>query len=168
MICLGKILKTRGNKGEVVYTSPDAHSYVPKIGEVVLLKSQKYRKEITIQSLREIKGAPLVKFENIDTINDAWRLIGYSMYRTDESIPPEAPTPHGVKEYIVKDVDGETWGEVESLETVTLNLLMEIRDSQKNQIYLVPFSDQIVVEIDHHNKIIVIDPPAGLKDLNKE
>jgi ribosomal 30S subunit maturation factor RimM len=177
LILLGKVVKTRGNKGEVVVTpSLQAERWVPDQGEVVLLCSTKYQIRRTIEYLKNIRGAWVFKFVDTDTINDAYRLVGYSIYSTKISTSPgntgnavTEPAAVGV-EFTVKDVSGCVWGKVKHIEAYGVhqgNQILEVVGDQGDVIY-VPFSGGIVKKIDREKKIITIDPPDGLKGLNKE
>lgn len=148
-------------------------------GETILLKSEKYQHQFKIEGLREIKGAYVLKIAGIDSINDALKLVGYSIYSpknemntftidTDSDIESDTDYPE-LTDFIVKDTEGDVWGKVVRLETGSINILLEVEaENGSDEIYYVPFNDTIVTEIDHDNRIIIIDPPAGLKDLNKK
>jgi 16S rRNA processing protein RimM len=164
LIFLGNIVKIRGNKGEVVVApSPDLFLHNLSNGEVVVLQSAKYRKEKEIEHFKEISGAPVFKFKDTNTINDAFRLVGYSIYASKNDTPE---TNTGIVNFMVKDMEGHLWGSVKNIENTGFNLLLEVETPGGDIIY-VPFADTIVKEIDEEKKIILIDPPEGLKDLNK-
>jgi ribosomal 30S subunit maturation factor RimM len=176
LIFLGKVLKTRGNKGEVVVTpSLQVEMCVPGRGEGVLLCSAKYQIQGTIEYLKNMRGVWVFKFADIDTINDAYRLVGYSIYRTKipaaagNTVNPLTDPAAAVGEFTVKDVSGCVWGKVKHMETYGVyqtNQILEVVGDQGDVIY-VPFSGAIVKKIDREKKIITIDPPEGLKELNK-
>ncbi len=168
MIFLGKIVKVRGNKGEVVFTSPDVRAYILREGEVVVLKSEKYQKQFNVEHLREIKGTLVVKFAGINTINEALKLVGYSIYVHDSSTRDSEKKNKKIKDFIVKDMKGQLWGKVKDIEADSLNKLLEVQDENEDNVYYVPFTETIVKKIDIEKRIIVIDPPNGLKDLNKK
>lgn len=164
MIFLGKIVKIRGNKGEVVIApSPDLYLHGLNDGEVVVLQSAKYRKEKEIEHFKKIRGAPVFKFKDTNTINDAFRLVGYSIYANQ---PHAQDTNTGIVNFMVKDMQGHPWGSVKNIENAGINRLLEVETPGGDMIY-VPFADTIVKEIDEEKKVILIDPPEGLKDLNK-
>lgn len=177
MIFLGKIVKTRGNKGEVaVAPSPQVERYSPGQGERVSLQSTKYQIERTIEYLKNIRGVWVFKFVDTNTINDAYKLVGYSIYSTKISASPgdaaNAVTEQAAVgvEFTVIDVSGCVWGKVKHLETYGVNetnQILEVVGNEGDMIY-VPFSEGIVKKIDREKKIITIDPPDGLKGLNKE
>lgn len=147
----------------MVAPSPDLFLHNLSNGEVVVLKSAKYTKEKEIDYLKEIRGDPVFKFKDTNTINDAFKLVGYSIYANK----PDAPdTNTGIFNFMVKDIHGHLWGSVKNIENPGFNLLLEVETPGGDMIY-VPFADSIVKEIDEEKKVILIDPPDGLKDLNK-
>ncbi len=164
MILVGNILKVRGNKGEVVYASPDALHYPLEKGENVCLKSKKYQKEFQIEYLKESKSGTFLKFKGVDTINEAFRLIGYSIFKliTPEEAGIETPNDT-IDDFVVKDLNGQVWGTVVDINVASLNKLIEVQDGEKS--YFVPFVDEIVKEINREKREILIDPPPGLKEL---
>lgn len=177
MIFLGKIVKTRGNKGEVaVAPSPQVERCIPGQGERVLLQSTKYQIERNIEYLKNIQGVWVFKFVDINTINDAYKLVGYSLYSTKTSTSPgnaaNTATEQAVKrvEFTVIDVSGCVWGKVKQVETYGVNDTNQILEvvGNKGDVIYVPFSEGIVKHIDREKKIITIDPPDGLKELNKD
>jgi 16S rRNA processing protein RimM len=167
LVFLGKIVKTRSNKGEVAVTpSPYFEACLPKQGEDVLLQSQKYNFQHKIEYFKEIRGAYILKFNAIDTISDAYKLIGYSLFSPQTFEEDTSFSFEKSIDFTVKDVTGNEWGVVKNAETFGINQVLQIDGEDGNVIY-VPFAEEIVKEIDEEKKIIIIDPPDGLKELNK-
>jgi 16S rRNA processing protein RimM len=115
-----------------------------------------------VEYCREIEGIFLLKLKNIDSISDAYRLVGYSIFKEGE---PERKESDSLLDFSVEDVHGRHWGTVEAFNPESKNPLLEI-DSDGETIYI-PFSDSIIVKLDKKKRIITIDPPDGLMDLNK-
>lgn len=167
---LGKILKVRGNKGEVNCASPEMGILAVEIGEIVLLKSEKHQNPYKIEHLRNIKGIPVLKFEGIDTISDALPLVGYSIYSQKSTTPALTDNDTGeLENFTVIDTNGDVWGKVINLDNAGLNELLEVQaPGESGELYYVPFTETIVKEINRDTGIIIIDPPDGLKDVNKK
>lgn len=167
---LGKLLKVRGNKGEVICTSPETGVRALEEGEIVLLKSEKHQKSCKIERLREIKGNPVLKFEGIDTINDALTLVGYAVYGQENGHSSPMDTEFvELENFTVMDINGDLWGKVVNRETSGLNELLEVlAQDGTRELYYVPLTESIVKEINRDTGIIIIDPPDGLKDVNKK
>jgi 16S rRNA processing protein RimM len=174
LIFIGKIFKVRGNKGEVVIASPRVGVHSLRKNEIVTLKSEKYEKKYEVDYLKEINGAPVIKLKGIDSINEAFKMVGYSVFaesnekKNDPNIPNEDSEATELTGYLVKDLNGEPWGNVIGFETDSFNKLLEIQDNNETDIYYVPFTETIIKEINREKQLITIDPPDGLKDLNKK
>lgn len=163
MILIGKIVKTRGIKGEVVLApSPYIDQFIPKKGDNLFLKSNKYQRDSIVDYYKEISGACVLKFQHTSSINDALKLVGYSVFNPSETKEPE----ENFISFTVKDVDGLPWGIVKSFQSVGISQLLEVEDPDGDIIY-VPFSDEIIKSIDIEKRLVLIDPPRGLKELNK-
>ena len=67
----------------------------------------------------------------------------------------------------VFDLQGDCWGTVTDQPQFSLNRLLEIEDAAAGRTVYVPWHENLVVKIDRRGKTLVIDPPAGLRDLNK-
>lgn len=174
MIFIGKILKVRGNKGEVVITSPTVKVRTFTGREIVSLKSEKYEKKCEVEFLKEISGNPVLKLKGIDSITEALKLVGYSVYAvTDEkgnSIDnrDENDDEPQLEGFSVRDVNGDLWGQVIYFEADSVNKLLEIQGEKETDVYYVPFTDTIIKQIDEEKRLIIIDPPDGLKSLNEK
>lgn len=163
LVFFGEVLKVRGNKGEVlVKPSPDFEELPIESGEEVTVKSQKYLLKLSVEYCREIEGSLFLKFQGVDTISDAYRLVGYAIYREGE---PGREETHSLLDFSVVDINGHRWGNVTQFSTDSLNPLLEIESD--GETILVPFTDAIIIDIDKKRRIITIDPPDGLMDLNK-
>jgi 16S rRNA processing protein RimM len=165
LIFVGKIKKIRGNKGEVVVDpSPNLENYSIEEGDIVILKSAKYQKEKKVDYIKEIKGYPVLKFSDTNTINEAYKLVGYSIYTTSDSAP--ASENNSLLNFQVVDMEGQVWGSIKEIDNSGFNPLLEVESPAGEMIY-VPFANEIVKQIDEKNHILTINPPEGLKDLNK-
>lgn len=174
MIFIGKIFKVRGNKGEVAIASPSMEVHALAVGGWVTLKSEKYEKKYEVDYLREINGNPVIKLKGIDAINEALKLVGYSVYTepgekgNNANIPTTDSEDAEMDGFQVRDLNGEPWGHVTGFETGGYNKLLEVQDEDEPDVYYVPFTETIVKEIDREKRLIIIDPPDGLKSLNKK
>jgi len=165
LIFLGRITKTRSNKGEIVCQPSSGIGLNNfKKGEIVLLKSSKYQISQKIDQCREIQGLIVLKFSDVNTIHDAFKLVGYSIYRqqTDE-ISTESDN---ILNFEVWDVHNNKWGKVYGIKQEGLNTVLEIHNQHK--VYFIPFHQSIIIKIDYKTSMITIDPPDGLMDINEQ
>jgi len=133
-------------------------------GEVLFLKSQKYKIEKTLEYFKFIHGKAILKFLNVNSIGSAYKILGYEVHLvtpiTKKNLEPD------LIDFQVKDLSGSLWGKVKHIKMGDYNQLLDVEASNGDIIY-VPFHQSIIKEIDDRMKIIIIDPPEGLKELNK-
>jgi 16S rRNA processing protein RimM len=164
LIPLGKIVRTRGNRGEVIFSPfPRVDDTILKKGDSLLLTSEKYRKNYEVDHAREINGALVVKFTGINTINEALKLVGYSVFKTTN--PGEQAGVNRIIGFTVQDATGRVWGKISAVENHHLNKTLEIQADR--EMFYVPFVDSIVTGIDEQKKLVIINPPDGLRELNR-
>lgn len=164
MILIGDILKLRGNKGEVVCTSSPYYSQL--VNQPVVLKSGKYQKNYTIESYREVNGMSLLKFSEVKSMNDAYKLISYSIYSDNHEISESEESEPDVSGYTVTDINSNIWGKADYIEESAMQEILHV-DSEEGEI-LIPFTLGIIADVNHKTRTILIDPPEGLRDLNKK
>lgn len=167
LFLMGKIVRTFGSKGEVVFQcNNEILSQIKKL-ESVFLKLNENLVPFFIEHLqRRPKGQALVKFLDVDQTEEASLLCGCEIF-----IPPESvPQPKGraffsknILGYSVIDkLHGET-GIVRDVIEMPQQSLLSIDCNGKE--ILVPVVDEFVRKIDHKNRILHIETPEGLIDL---
>lgn len=166
MIFLGKILKIRGNRGEVVLDpSSEFFNHELPDGIELVLKSPKYKKNLKIKSCREIGGSWMVQFSGVNSINDALRLVGYSLYLEEGVSPAQLDPENNVVGFRVEDFRGESWGIIVKVVHHGINAVLEVE--YDGDTILIPMGPAIIRAVVIGEKKVVIDPPPGLKDLNR-
>ncbi len=163
MFFLGKISKSRGNKGEVVcQISHEADfSSIDFSGEFEL-RSTKQIRIAKVESHSENGQMMIMKFNISNSIEDALSIVGYDVYSENLRKSTAFPKING---YSVSDIHGSSWGIVSRVADSGLNKMIETYDGTVH--LMIPLDDSIVVNIDHAKKKILIDPPDGLQTLNK-
>ncbi|MCX6557809.1 MAG: hypothetical protein NTW95_10330 [Candidatus Aminicenantes bacterium] len=164
MVCFGRILRTRGIKGEVVVSlSPGI--VLPGEGISVELRSSKYVRPQKITAITSSGNDAIVAFAGVDSIHEALKIVGYSLYGDLPVV--KAKRQASVLGFAVFDGQGNRWGKVKAQPQYSLNQLLEVEDDQTGEIFYVPWHDSIVRKVDRRAKSIIIDPPDGLRDLNR-
>lgn len=162
-ISIGKIINFFGIKGEakIGYTSENQIKSAKK----VFLMDDESKRELTIKSVRFHKNFAIVKFEEVDNIND---LIEYKGQRIFIS-KAKALEKLDENEYLIQDLTGcsvfseqnEKIGEVVNIATNSSQDLLNIKNLL-GQTFLVPFVDEFFPVVDIKNKKIIIKPIEGL------
>lgn len=147
----------------VVSLAPGA--VAPRAGSAVELRSHKRIHEHAIAGITGTDSEAIVAFSGIHDISAALRLVGCTLWaEVTEVAPGEADSLVGFR---VFDRGGECWGTVISQPRFSLNQVLEIEDGGTGATILVPWHDSLVVKIDRRAGELVIDPPAGLRELNR-
>jgi len=148
---------------------------IPGAGTAVELRSNKRSFPRTIERISVAGSDALIAFSGTGGISEALKLVGCSLWADGPSLKalaegaPEA-APERADEWIgfqVYDLQGECWGTVRSQPQFSLNQLLEVEDVSTGKTVYVPWHESLVVRIDRRARTIIIDPPAGLRDLNK-
>lgn len=165
LISIGKILNFHGIKGEVKlgYTKGKEEQlqnlttvYAQKNGQNI---------ELTISAIRFHKGFALIKFKELNSINEVMELKGSIIYIGKDIVSNELQEDEfltsDLKGLEVFDTDGCKLGVVTGVaENGATDLLsVKIRD---NTTHLVPFVKELVPSVDIENKKIVVNNIDGL------
>jgi 16S rRNA processing protein RimM len=169
MITIGRIVRPRGNRGEVVIASSTdfgAERFQP--GATVATTRQGKVETMTVTSGREHDGRWVVGFAGVTTISEAETLRGLELrIPADQLRPLEADTyyVHDLAGCRVETQAGQIVGTVRDvqLDTGVPLLLVTAADGE----VLIPFSAEFCRRVDLAAKVIVLDPPEGLLELNR-
>jgi len=101
-------------------------------------------------------------FEDINNIDAADELTGKKVYILPEAVDVDSDSPHkmALEAYAVLDAAGENLGRIIKFHDVPKNPLIEIQ--KENQTFLIPLTDDWIVEINEETKEIIMDLPEGL------
>jgi ribosomal 30S subunit maturation factor RimM len=137
----------------------------PGEGIAVELKSSRRSLSQTIEHIALAGEDAVMAFSGAHSIPEALRLVGYSIYA---DVPAtKARRAESLLDFRVFDRQGNCWGTVTAQPHFSLNQLLEVLDAATGETVYVPWHESLVVKIDRRAKTILIDPPAGLRDLNK-
>lgn len=159
LISIGKIINFFGIQGEakVGYSNADRIKNVKD----VIIKNKPYN----IEKIRFHKNYAIVKFQEIDSINDLLEIKGENVYIEKQKVQKQLEKD----EYLIGDLVGLTVfddkddaiGIVESIATNTGNDILSIKPQEGKNI-LIPFVKELVPIVDIKNKKIIIKPIKGL------
>ncbi|MBI5376493.1 MAG: 16S rRNA processing protein RimM [Candidatus Schekmanbacteria bacterium] len=160
-IVIGKVLKPRGQKGELtVYPITDDPKRFLNLSSVIIEKKNGTVIITEIQSVRFHKDILIIKFKGIDTPVAAWEFEG-SIITISES--DAMPLPHG--HYYLDDVIGCS---VFDEEGMALGTVKEIYKTAGNDVFviksesgeiLVPAIESFILEVSTKDKRITIKKP---------
>lgn len=168
MVIVGRIARPQGNRGEVII---DADTDFPDerfaAGAAVLVRRDGDPETLTVAEFRMHAGRPVVRFDGAASIDDAERLRGLEM-RVPESalgaLPEGMWYHHELLGCRVKTKDGKDVGTVVAIQGPTERSLLEI-DGPAGRA-LVPLVAEFC-RVDRAAKVVEIDPPEGLLEVNR-
>lgn len=158
LLQVGVITTTHGIRGEVkVYpTTDDAHRF--DYLESVLLDTGKELCELEIQRVKYFKQFVILKFRDVDNINDIEPYKGKSLYVTRDFAVPLEENEYYIADLIDMDVfleDGSLFGTLKDVMETGVNDVYVIHTTDKKEV-LVPAIKDCVKEVDvEQNKMII-------------
>ncbi len=164
---LGKILKTHGNKGQVlVHLDVDDPETYEKLESVYLdLHGERIPFFISRIELKHNRKA-VVQFQDFDSLEDAESLQGLEMYLPITELPPLKGNQfyyHEIIGYQVVDRNHGNIGVIDDILELPHQSLFQIHHGEKE--ILVPIVDEIIHKVDRRKKILTIEAPAGLIEI---
>jgi 16S rRNA processing protein RimM len=166
--------KTRGNRGEILAIplagQPERFENLQRVWLFGDNPPFAHGSRFDVESVWLHDGRPVIKFRGIDSISSAEALTG-----AEVRLPASEKMPLEEDEVYQSDVIGcavvergasAPLGEVTGWQAAGGSNLLEVRMNDGREL-LVPFARAICVEIDVAARRIVVDLPAGLKELNR-
>ncbi len=171
-LVVGRVRRAHGIRGElVVETTTDAPDAIFASGRRVFAGTPAAtlspgQPELRIERVSPFKGGLIVKFAGIDTRNDAEPWRGRTLL-----VPAEEVEPPGEGEVFVHDlvgmrvelVSGEPVGEVQEVFELPHGFVLEVARPGRPSV-MVQLHESTVDEVDVEERVVRLDPPAGLLD----
>ncbi len=169
LISVGKIVKTRGTKGEVAVEPltdfPERFSLIDRF--YLRLPDGSLRTE-HLTSFWSHRDRIIAKIEGVDSIDAAKALVGSEIQLPAEQLLPLPRDSYYDFQLIgcrVMVPSGDTIGVVEEVLKAGENSLLVVRGRERE--YLIPAAREILLSVDVDSKKIIADPPEGLLELNR-
>ena len=162
--CIGKIVGTRGLKGELkVETYTDFPEDFYEIKNIFLNINSE---PLHVKSMRVHKSQILMLLNDVQNCNQAELLRGKLLYAFREDIPltEDRFFIEEIKGCTVEDVNThKIYGTVNDVFNTGANDIYSIVDNKKKE-YLLPIIEGTIQEIDLDNNNIIINPIKGVFD----
>lgn len=164
---LGKIAKKFSFKGEVlIYLDTDEPELYQDM-ESVFVEFNKDLIPFFIENSGLHKNDFLrVKFEDVDSEEEADKMIGCGVYLPLSMLPKLEGNQFYFHEVIGFDIEDKrlgVFGKIVSINDTTAQPLFEVVNGEVE--ILVPMIDQFLVKIDRENKKVIMDLPEGLIEM---
>ena len=165
---VGKIVNTHSLKGEVkVISSTDFEEERFKKGSKLLItRGNQLIREVVVQSYRNHKNFLLVKFEGIDSVEEAEKLKNLQIKIDSDEVGELEENEFYFHEIIgcqVFDENDRNLGEIIDILTPGANDVWVIKGEKGKEI-LIPYIEDVVKQIDITNKKVNIEVMEGLID----
>jgi 16S rRNA processing protein RimM len=166
-ISVARIVKTQGNRGEVAAEIlTDFPERFQHLSAVALEKEGQAALELHLENHWFHKHRVILKFQGIDAITPAERLVGYEVTIDNSelmALQPGSYYQHDLVGCRIEDQEGVIRGNVVEVLGAPGNYLLKV--SHDTGDFLVPFAESYFPKIDIQNKILICDLPEGLEDL---
>jgi len=164
---VGYIIKPHGLKGEVqIYLDVDNPKQYKNMESVFVLDGQSLVPFFLV-SMSLNRDKAIVKFEDVDTIEQAKSIKGLELYLPLSSLPELEGNDfyyHEIQGFLLSDEKLGELGIVSSVVDAGHQLLISVKHAKGNEI-LIPLNDELIVSLDKKNKSIVMNVPEGLVDV---
>ena len=164
-VSVGKILNFHGIKGEAkVGFSKNQQDFLKSLKFVYIKQNEQYKK-LEITSVRFNKTFALIKFSEINSINDLMPYKGCLLFVENKTIKESLSEDEFLIDELtgleVYDLNNKLIGVVTGVSNNKANDLIAIKSKTKKTC-LVPFVKELVPEVDIQNKKIVVNNIEGL------
>ena len=173
-LVVGRVAKAHGITGELVVdvrTDDPDERFAP--GNRLRLKPARGGggQDVVIESARPHSGRLLVRLPGVSDRNGADALRGHLFVVDSAELPPiDDPDEfydHQLEGLSVRTVDGQDLGSIIEVLHTAAGELLSVRTAEGREV-LVPFVSAIVTSVSLADRLVEIDPPEGLLDLDDE
>ncbi len=171
---IGKFQKTHALRGELNALLDLDEDFFDE-NKCIILDMEGVNVPFFVESVRQKgKDAFLVKIQNVDSEQHAKRFVnkdifveksalrGYSEDFDDE----EGMFSSDFEGFKIIDISFGEIGVIENVDLSTDNILFEVVNGEEE--ILIPVAEEYIVEMDIDDKILKVDLPQGLLELNKK
>jgi len=171
---VARLGRARGLRGELNARASRDAGFYQSLGAVYLRRRDGAfagdGRAYEVESVKPFKDGLIYRFRGIDNRTDAEGIEHCEVLIPEKERPPLTEGEYYLSELIGCQVfdlgTGQEIGKVVRWQEFGGPELLEVEDSRGGLI-LIPLAKEICVEIDLANRRIVVDPPAGLIELNR-
>lgn len=162
---VGKIINTHGLRGDVKVIPwtdmPEDFEEIP----VVYIRKKNDNEQLTVSKIKYQKNNLIVKFKELNDINQAEKYKGLVLYANREDLWELEEGVYYIADLIGLDVYDESGkiGVLADVFNTGANDIYEVRREGKKNL-LLPVIDEVVREIDLENKRITVHVMEGLDE----
>jgi 16S rRNA processing protein RimM len=169
MIAVGRVVRPHGHRGHVVIEpETDRAEERFSVGATLYARRGERIEPLTVQRSRRHDRRWIVGFDRVTTIDEAEALRDVELKIPVETLPVLAAGAYYVHDLVgcrLETLEGRAVGRVTRVDLGTGVPLLAV--AAPGGEVLVPLAEAICRRVDVDAKIIVVDPPEGLLDLNR-
>lgn len=168
LILVGRLGRAHGIHGEInLYPSIDEESMFSLAEDRALflhLEIDGLSVPFLVEDMRgKAESSLLVKFEDVDSREEAERYDGCSVYVPSDLIDEDIEfQPQHFIGYMLVDADDVPVGNVIDIDDNTANLLLIVERKDSDEEVMIPIADELVRYIDVEKQVISLTIPDGL------
>jgi 16S rRNA processing protein RimM len=167
LLLVGRVARAHGNRGQVIVNpETDFAGERFKTGNTLLVGPAGRAERRAISEVRFHQGRPIVRFEGVETMNDAEALAGADLWMTAEAagpLPDGTYYRHDLVGCAVVDVNGTALGTVSGVEG-TLDRSYLVVTAATGDV-MIPMVAEFCVRVDLAARRITVQLPHGLLDV---
>lgn len=165
-ILLAQIGAPHGIKGEVRVKPFGDPEMLDQYGRLETLAGDMFR----IKRMRPQKTMLVVKFEGVNSREEAEALNGVELYVDRAKLPPPDEDEFYVSDLIGMAVlvDGETVGSVKDMPNFGAGDMLEVEPAGGGATYYLPFTEEVVPEIDFDAGTLTVMPPDEVSERDEQ
>ncbi|TNE80394.1 MAG: 16S rRNA processing protein RimM [Bacteroidetes bacterium] len=160
---IGRIGKPHGHEGKLKLDLLPQLETDLQLEEPVFLLIDGKPVPFFMQECNEAANPPILHFEDITDLETAKLLTGLKVFAPKSAIEGLPAWYGDLDTYTVTDVNLGEIGPIKEIRESGLQELICI--DYKGQEILIPYQDELVVDVDEKRKILKMDLPEGLLDL---
>lgn len=169
VIKIGYFTKPHGIKGEIsltfsndVFDRCDCAYMICEMGGILVpffIEEYRFKSDT----------CALIKFEDVNTEEAAREFSGLEVfypkeYLNEEELNDEYTWSYFIGFEVIDEVHGDL-GKITHVDESTINILLQI--DRNGEELLMPAAEEFIIGIDHDNKILNVQLPEGLADMDK-
>ena len=171
MVVVGRVARAHGRRGEVV-VNPETDFPERRFaqGSILYAEAQVGLREFKIEAVRFQGGRPVLVFQGVESMSQAETLAGYELRipgSEQHALPEDVYYTNELVGCEVRTVDGDAVGTVVEVQGVAGASRLLVRNPDGRDDVDIPLAEPICVRVDTVERVVVIDPPVGLLDVNR-
>ena len=168
MVLVGTVAKPHGLRGHVV-VNPETDFVEERFqpGAVLWIRAGEHPEPLVVESMRVQNGRPVVAFTGYPTVDASQSLLGRQLRIPEEALQPLAEGEYYRHQLVgcrVVTEEGDLVGSVRRVDDGASGSLLTV-DGASGEV-LIPFASDICVSTDVDARVIVVNPPEGLLEVN--